>query len=228
MRAVRGAERRQYARTEWVGCAFVRVSCAMIPVDMRKRLRQRRALAPSGIRDTGRFDLNTPSATALRWIASYEHDMILRGIAGAAQCFSFFMYQRQAKRRCKFEVLFVTSVGAFCDLLKLTVIDKQEPSAFEMGNSGQMVYWSRWAGWLATCPVLLIHLSNLAGKEVFKEVRRMMKMLISFQIMIVFGATASMIASDMKYIFFLAGCRLDLFPSPRSYLFDGMSRVNCD
>jgi bacteriorhodopsin len=101
-------------------------------------------------------------------------------------------------------VLFVTSVGGFSDLLKIAV-SKISPATFEIGTTGRMVAWSRWAGWLSTCPVLLIHLSNLAGKEVFNA-RRMMKMLISFQAMIVFGATSSMITSDWKYAFFLAGC----------------------
>jgi bacteriorhodopsin/DNA-binding NarL/FixJ family response regulator len=118
-------------------------------------------------------------------------------------CFSFFAYQRLAKRRCKFEVLFVTFVGGFSDIMKITIATKV-PASFSVGNSNRMVSWSRWAGWLSTCPVLLIHLSNLAGKEVFNA-RRMMKMLIAFQVMIMGGMTASMIESDWKYAFYLVG-----------------------
>lgn len=118
-------------------------------------------------------------------------------------CFSFFAYQRLAKRRCKFEVLFVTFVGGFSDLMKVT-ISKEEPASFNVSATDRVVMWSRWAGWLSTCPVLLIHLSNLAGKEVFNA-RRMMKMLIAFQMMIVCGMTASMITTDWKYAFYLGG-----------------------
>ena len=90
-----------------------------------------------------------------------------------AQLFSFFAYQRLAKRRCKFEVLFVTFVGGFSDLFKITIAS-EVPASFAVGGTDRIVAWSRWAGWLSTCPVLLIHLSNLAGKEVFNA-RRMMK-----------------------------------------------------
>jgi bacteriorhodopsin len=127
------------------------------------------------------------------------------------QCFSFFAYQRLAKRRCKFEVLFVTFVGGFSDLMKITIAG-EVPASFSVGNSDRTVMWSRWAGWLSTCPVLLIHLSNLAGKEVFNA-RRMMKMLIAFQVLMMCGITASMIETEWKYAFYLGGCAT-LTPAP--------------
>jgi bacteriorhodopsin len=108
-------------------------------------------------------------------------------------------------------VLFVTFVGGFSDIMKITIAT-EVPASFSVGNSNRMVSWSRWAGWLSTCPVLLIHLSNLAGKEVFNA-RRMMKMLIAFQVMIMGGMTASMIESDWKYAFYLVGC-VTLTPAP--------------
>jgi hypothetical protein len=88
--------------------------------------------------------------------------------------------------------------------LKITIAS-EVPASFSVGGTDRTVAWSRWAGWLSTCPVLLIHLSNLAGKEVFNA-RRMMKMLIAFQTLIMCGVTASMIENDWKYAFYLGGC----------------------
>jgi bacteriorhodopsin len=110
-------------------------------------------------------------------------------------------------------VLFVTFVGGFSDLMKITIAT-EVPASFEVGTTGRMVMWSRWAGWLSTCPVLLIHLSNLAGKEVFNA-RRMMKMIIAFQLMIMCGMTASMITSSWKYAFYIGGCATPT-PAPSS------------
>jgi bacteriorhodopsin/CheY-like chemotaxis protein len=113
--------------------------------------------------------------------------------------FLFFVYQKKMKNRCKFEVLYVTGVGAFTDWMKI-FLTKTEPAQFTIEETGLKVNWSRWVGWLITCPVILIHLSNLAGREVF-DVRRLMKMFIAFQIMCLGGATASMTHTGMKYLF---------------------------
>jgi bacteriorhodopsin len=52
--------------------------------------------------------------------------------------------------------------------------------------------------------VLLIHLSNLAGKEVF-NVRRMMKILVAYQILMCSGSTASMMDDGYRWIFYFNG-----------------------
>ena len=117
--------------------------------------------------------------------------------------FIFFCYQKIVKRRCKFEVLYVTGVGSLTDLVKLTITNEL-PASYVIENNGVSFNWSQFFGWMITCPVLLIHLSNLAGKDVF-DVRRMMKILVTYQILMVSGATASMCDNGVKWLFF--GCR---------------------
>jgi len=116
--------------------------------------------------------------------------------------FLFFLYQRKYKGRCKFEVLYVTGVGTFTDWMKI-FLTGYVPASFNIQQNGNFVGWSRWVGWLITCPVLLIHLANLPGKEIF-NVRRLMKMLIGFQVMVACGATAAMAEGAWKWLFAFA------------------------
>ena len=45
-------------------------------------------------------------------------------------------------------------------------------------------------GWCITCPVLLVHLSNLAGEDTY-NVGRAMRLIIELNLMVLLGATAS-------------------------------------
>ena len=110
--------------------------------------------------------------------------------------FIFFVYQFFFKKRCRFEVLYTTGIGSITDAMKLFV-SQQTPATFTILENNIIVYWSRWAGWLVTCPVLLFHLSNLAGNEHF-NVQRTMYILVAYQIMMIAGVTCSM--KDMLYV----------------------------
>lgn len=116
--------------------------------------------------------------------------------------FGFFLYQRVMKKRCKFEVLYVTGVGSFTDLVKLTATNTL-PGSVTIAENGVVLNWSQYFGWLITCPVLLIHLSNLAGTDTF-DARRMMKMLVAYQLLMMSGITASMCDTHnpLKWVFF--------------------------
>mmetsp|Transcript_31864 Transcript_31864/g.59936 ORF Transcript_31864/g.59936 Transcript_31864/m.59936 type:complete len:783 (+) Transcript_31864:81-2429(+) len=132
------------------------------------------------------------AARGLLWI-----DMLM-GITS----FAYFFHQYRRYGRCKFEVLYVTSMGAFMDLMNVLALD-EPPFMFHVQENGNPFNWARWFGWLSTCPVLLIHLSNLAGREVF-DTRRQMFLLITYQLMMVCGMTASMAdANSFEKIFFL-------------------------
>ena len=48
----------------------------------------------------------------------------------------------------------------------------------------------RFASWMTTCPVLLIHLNNLAGEEV-QNVERASMLVIELNLMVLLGATSS-------------------------------------
>mmetsp|Transcript_62403 Transcript_62403/g.197725 ORF Transcript_62403/g.197725 Transcript_62403/m.197725 type:complete len:494 (-) Transcript_62403:245-1726(-) len=62
----------------------------------------------------------------------------------------------------------------------------------------------RYCGWLITCPVLLIHLSNLTGEEVW-NVMRMMKLVLLDQTMIMFGASAAMSEGSTSFGLYIIG-----------------------
>lgn len=116
--------------------------------------------------------------------------------------FVFFVYQRLFKNRCKFEVLYVTGVGSVTDLVKLVATDKT-PGSITIAENDVVLNWSQYFGWMVTCPVLLIHLSNLAGTDTF-DARRMMKILVAYQILMLSGVTASMTERDdpLKWVLF--------------------------
>ena len=89
------------------------------------------------------------------------------------------------------------------DFVKLVLTD-YTPASITVQENGIVFNWSQYYGWLITCPVLLIHLSNLAGKDVF-DVRRMMKILVAYQILMLSGATAALCekGNPVKWCFFL-------------------------
>ncbi|GFR44466.1 hypothetical protein Agub_g5727 [Astrephomene gubernaculifera] len=72
-------------------------------------------------------------------------------------------------------------------------------------SSGNRVLWLRYSEWLMTCPVILIHLSNLTGlKNDYNK--RTMRLLVSDIGTIVWGATAAMSTGYVRAIFFVLGC----------------------
>ncbi|GFH12230.1 channelopsin 1 [Haematococcus lacustris] len=80
----------------------------------------------------------------------------------------------------------------------------ESPSTLYL-STGNQVLWSRYAEWLLSCPVILIHLSNLTGmKDDYSK--RTMGLLISDIGTIVFGTTAAMSPPNyLKVIFWFCG-----------------------
>nr|AHH02120.1 NsChR [synthetic construct] len=72
-------------------------------------------------------------------------------------------------------------------------------------STGNRVLWIRYGEWLLTCPVILIHLSNVTGlKDNYSK--RTMALLVSDIGTIVFGVTSAMCTGYPKVIFFILGC----------------------
>nr|AHH02144.1 CsChR [synthetic construct] len=71
-------------------------------------------------------------------------------------------------------------------------------------STGNMVLWLRYAEWLLTCPVILIHLSNLTGMKNDYN-KRTMALLVSDVGCIVWGTTAALSTDFVKIIFFFLG-----------------------
>ena len=57
----------------------------------------------------------------------------------------------------KWEVVYVAALGATVALAKVCAGDLPQVT-FTLAENGRSVPWLRYAGWLITCPVLLIHL----------------------------------------------------------------------
>jgi len=71
-------------------------------------------------------------------------------------------------------------------------------------STGNWVLWLRYGEWLLTCPVILIHLSNITGlKDDYNK--RTMRLLVSDIGCIVWGVTAAMTVGYLKWIFFALG-----------------------
>lgn len=72
-------------------------------------------------------------------------------------------------------------------------------------STGNQALWLRYAEWLLSCPVILIHLSNLTGMKNDYS-KRTMGLLVSDIGTIVFGATAAMAGVGyLKILFWFLG-----------------------
>lgn len=118
---------------------------------------------------------------------------------------SFFAYQFR-KKRCKWEVLFVCS-ASFCFTLMYHVFHNDLPFRVRVEGmpEGRSVPWIRFAGYLVTCPVLLLHLSNLRGKQDYDTIRAM-QLVGLFQFCVLLGVSSALcIETTPKLVFYLAG-----------------------
>lgn len=72
-------------------------------------------------------------------------------------------------------------------------------------STGNHAYVLRYAEWLLSCPVILIHLSNLSGMKNDYS-KRTMRLLVSCIGMIVFGMYAGLSIGYLKWILYFIGC----------------------
>jgi len=121
----------------------------------------------------------------------------------AAAFVALLWYLLQLRRnRVRWEVIYVAFMSTVITLVKIIMFGRS-PFYFEDAG-GDTVVWIRYAGWLITCPVLLIHLSNLAGEDLY-DGYRMLRLVLSNQIMLVCAATGAMSTGDERYAFFITG-----------------------
>jgi len=129
---------------------------------------------------------------------------VAQWLDAAAAFVALLWYLRQWRQnRVRWEVIYVASMSTVITLVKIFAFG-MSPFYFEDTRGADVVVWIRYAGWLITCPVLLIHLSNLAGEDLY-DGYRMLRLLLSNQIMLVCAATGAMSTGDERYIFFLTG-----------------------
>ena len=60
-------------------------------------------------------------------------------------------------------------------------------------------------GWAVTCPVLLVHLSNIVGEETY-NVARAMRLVIELNLMVLLGATSSFASGWDAYAYYAVSC----------------------
>ncbi|GFR44465.1 hypothetical protein Agub_g5726 [Astrephomene gubernaculifera] len=114
----------------------------------------------------------------------------------------YYAYQTW-KSICGWEEVYVCVV----ELTKVVVEFFHEfdnPAMLQL-SGGNRLLWLRYCEWLLTCPVILIHLSNLTGLSEDYS-RRTMQLLVSDIGTIVWGATAAMAKGPAKIGFFILGC----------------------
>jgi len=121
-------------------------------------------------------------------------------------CFAMLLFYLMKRRKgeCGWEEIFVCSVEMFLHFVNLCV---GESHLIEL-KDGRQINWFRYAGWLITCPVILIQLSNLDGSRKNKSRESVMTnqeiFITANQAMIVCGFSASLCQSFLlKYMFFM-------------------------
>ena len=78
---------------------------------------------------------------------------------------------------------------AECVIYLAHIMYPKAPGAVILLAEGKPVNWLRYAGWLVTTPILIIHMQSLSG--VAKLDDRLIQMLICNQAMILFGVTGA-------------------------------------
>ena len=128
-------------------------------------------------------------------------------LAGFAILFAFFVTQYRQKR-CKWEVIFVVGTS-FLFSGTYHIFGSHVPARFVIAGmeEGRSVPWARFAGYLVSCPVLLLHLSNLRGEANY-DTFRAMQLVGLFQCVTLCGMTAAMCVEDTPKACFhlLGGC----------------------
>eukprot|EP01023_Acetabularia_acetabulum_P067255 TRINITY_DN9231_c0_g1_i1.p1 TRINITY_DN9231_c0_g1~~TRINITY_DN9231_c0_g1_i1.p1 ORF type:complete len:554 (+),score=89.72 TRINITY_DN9231_c0_g1_i1:195-1856(+) len=131
----------------------------------------------------------------------------------------FFYYVYQTYRStCGWEEMYVVCIETLKVILELT--HEYDPPASIYQPNGEFHVWLRYGEWLLTCPVILIHLSNITGlNEEYNK--RTMRLLVSDIGTIVMGVTTASSSGWLKGIFFPLGLcygSITFFTAARIYI----------
>lgn len=126
----------------------------------------------------------------------------------------FYLYMWRVHGKSKWEVVYVAFITVVVNIGRM-VFPNSAPVVITSIESEERAPWIRYVGWLLTCPVLLIQLSNPSGEKVF-NVARMMRMLVSVQLQLLCGITAAWAGDDpagktLKYFLWVAGVAFLVF-----------------
>jgi len=127
----------------------------------------------------------------------------LAWFAAVLSIFMFIFYTWQFyTATCGWEVVFVSIMEGLYYVADIFFHD-QIPFTLFLAD-GATVPMVRYTEWLLTCPVLLIHLSNITGLQ-DEYSPRTMKVLTADQGTLIFGILAAMSSKGLKIFFFLCG-----------------------
>jgi len=135
------------------------------------------------------------------------HDMMvaMQWLCLIVSFFLFIFYLvMTARNKCGWEVTYISLIEFVKFILEIYC--ETLPPATVYQKNGYEYVWLRYAEWLLTCPVILIHLSRIGlhGTEV-KYDSRTMRLICSDIGTIVFGITAAAAPKPEKWIFFSCG-----------------------
>lgn len=106
------------------------------------------------------------------------------------------------KATCGWEEVYVVTIELIKVLLEIFAETYSPATITQVNNVRTM--WLRYGEWLLTCPVILIHLSNITGlKDDYSK--RTMRLLVSDIGTIVMGVTAAFSPTPVKITFFCLG-----------------------
>jgi len=120
-------------------------------------------------------------------------------------CTLMFYLYNAFRATCGWEEIYVCIIEMFAaGVTSFNNSEMNNPFTVYL-STGHRVVWLRYFEWLMTCPVILVHLSNLTGlKNHYSS--RTMSLLVSDIGTIVMGVTAALAYGWMKPTFFVLGC----------------------
>nr|AHH02105.1 protein 121 [synthetic construct] len=143
------------------------------------------------------------------WEIPYGTDMeetagnVMQIVTIAFSVLPLFFYAYSAwKATCGWEEVYVCIVELICMVLSYE-FERQSPATLYLSTGNQVVLL-RYSEWLFTCPVILIHLSNITGLK-DNYTKRTMALIVSDIGCIVCGVLAASSQGPIKIVFFLMG-----------------------
>ena len=133
-----------------------------------------------------------------------EHDFAARKwivvfITGLQSTWLFYCFQHGISGWEPLWVLVVEGINYCLSIMKPGLGD------FELGN-GNTIAWLRYAGWMVTCPVLLMFLTAMTTFGGRKAPVRLVPLLIANQCMILAGVTACAYNGSAKWVTYMVAC----------------------
>ena len=116
--------------------------------------------------------------------------------------FIFYVDQRLRGKGAEWEAIYIAVVEVIIYIAH--VMYPKAPGAVILMADGPAVNWLRYAGWLVTTPIIIIHMQSLGGVAKLND--QLILMLICNQAMILFGVTGAIGKGASRGVAFTFGC----------------------